>query len=108
MTRGVEFKMGWRWLVDGLPKDLTNFSILVQIRPYDKSNQVIAAYDRASANLVIDDANGLINLNIHPSQTLAFTFKTAFIDCWIVNAADTDGERSPMYKITLDWGVSRA
>lgn len=107
MTRGVEFYMGWRWIYGDLPKDLTDYKIEIQIRPFEKSSQVIATFDRTSSYVTVNDLDGMVSINLPPSITLAYTFKTAAIDCWLVNNGDTDGERSPSYNINLNWGVAR-
>ncbi len=107
MTRGIEFYMGWRWLYGDSPKDLTDYNINIQIRPFKTSSTIIASFTRFSPYVTVDDLDGSVGINIPPSVTLAYDFKTAYIDCWITNTTDTDGERSPSYKIILDWGVTR-
>lgn len=107
MTRGVEFFMAWRWIYGDSPKDLTDYDVSIQIRPYDKSSEIIANFDRTSPYVTVNNSDGGISLNLPPSVTLAYSFNKAVIDCWIKDQADTDGERSPSYKIILNWGVTR-
>lgn len=107
MTRGVEFFTGWRWIYGDLPKDLTDYSVSIQIRPYEKSTTIIASFDRTSPYVTVNDEDGAVTLNIPPSVTLTYDFNTAVIDCWLVKNDDTDGERSPSNNLILNWGVAR-
>ena len=107
MTRGVEFFIGWRWLFGDIPKDLTDYSVLIQIRPFQKSSQVIATFDRTSPYVTVNDLDGSVSLNLPPSVTLTYDFNTASIDCLLRNTDDTDGERSVSKNIILNWGTAR-
>lgn len=107
MIRGVEFYMGWRWVYGDGPKDLTDYNVSVQIRPFKRSSKIISSFTRSSSYLIVNDLDGSVTLNLPPSVTLTYDFNSAVIDCWITNTDDTDGERSPSYNIILDWGVAR-
>lgn len=106
IIRGEEFHIGWRFRwPDFELKDLTGFSVSVQIRPFENSTTIIASYTEASSQIVFIPANGAVDLYLTPSDTAAFDFKTALIDCWVRNAVD--GDRSAMTKLVLTRGVSR-
>jgi len=107
MTRGVEFFQTWRWVYGDAPKNLTDYTVSIQLRPSEKSSTLIASFDRTSEYVTVDDLDGSVSLNLPPSVTLTYTFNSAVIDCWLVNTDDTDGERSPTDKIILNWGVAR-
>lgn len=108
MVRGVEFAMGWRFKSDQTtPKPLDGYNVLVQMRPYDRSDIVIDSWTSTSPELTFTPANGAVDLLLRPSTTLAYDFKTAVIDCWVFNTLNTDGDRSPLYTVNLSWGSSR-
>ena len=108
ITRGEEFLIGWRFKwPDGSPKDLTNFNYRIQIRPFERSSTVIASWANGATEVNFLPAQGAIDLVIPPSTTSEFDFKRAVIDCWVVNASDTDGDRSPITDLILANGVSR-
>lgn len=106
ITRGEEFYLGWRFRwPDFELKNLTGFSVSVQIRPFENSNTVIASYTEASPQILFMPLAGTVDLYLSPADTAAFDFKTAVIDCWVRNA--TDGDRSATTKLILKRGVSR-
>ncbi len=109
MTRGVEFPMGWRFKLDSVtPKPLTGYTVLIQLRPHEKSDIILGTWGNSSPEVTFTPATGSVDLLLKPSTTLAYTFKTAVIDCWVYNGVtDTDGDRSPLWTVTLDWGSSR-
>ena len=109
MVRGVEFDMGWRFKFDAnTVKPLTNYKVLIQLRPYSTSTTVIASWTDVSPEVVFTPASGSVDLHLKPSTTLAFDFKQAVIDCWVYNGTtDTDGDRSATWTVILDHGVSR-
>ena len=109
MTRGVEFPMGWRFKLDSVtPKLLTGYKVLIQIRAHEKSDVVLSEWTEESSVVVFTPLSGAVDILLPPSLTISYTFKTAVIDCWVYNGAiDTDGDRSPLYTITLNWGSSR-
>lgn len=108
MVRGEEFFIGWRWRTDSTTyKDLTGYTILIQIRPFDTSSTIIASFATSSPYITFTPLSGLVELNLPPSVTMAYTFKNAVIDCLVTDAANLDGDRSPLSSIKLNWGVSR-
>jgi hypothetical protein len=109
ITRGVEWEISWRFKTDTVtPKNLTGYKVLVQLRPHDKSDVVIKEWTELSDELTFVPLNGMVTLFMKPSTTIAYDFKSAVLDCWVHNdLIDTDGDRSPLENITIDWGSSR-
>ena len=110
MARGVEFEMGWRFKTAPItPKNLTDYKVLVQIRPYKDSDEVYASFNTTSSEITFTPLNGAVDLLIPASITSQFVFKNnkAVIDCWVYDDLFVDGERSPTYDIILNQGVSR-
>lgn len=108
MTPGAPFEMTWTFKTSPTaPLDITGYSVLVQIRPSPCSDRVIDSFDNASPELTISAAGGEVAIVIPPSQTIAYNFSTAAIDCWIYSDDDTSGARSATYIINRDCGVSR-
>lgn len=109
ITRGVEYPIGWRFKIDTVtPKILTGYKVLIQLRPYDKADVVLKEWTEISPEVVFTPLSGAVDLLMKPSTTIAYTFKTAVLDCWVHNdTVDTDGDRSPLEHITLEWGSSR-
>lgn len=101
MTHGVEFYMGWRWIFGDMPKDITDYSVLIQIKPFCNSVETIASYDRTSPYVLVNDLDGSVTLNLPPSITSTFTFNTSSINCLLIKNDDTDGEMSPSKTIIL-------
>jgi hypothetical protein len=108
IVNGVEFQMGWRYKTNPTTaKDLTGFSVLVQIRSHKESNTILASYDQDSPEITFTPISGAVDLFLPPSITRSFTFKKGVIDCWVYNDVDTDGDRSVAYDVIIDQGVSR-
>jgi len=106
MVRGQEFYLGWRFKwADSTPKNLTGFSVSIQIRPFKNSRTILASYSEVSPQVLFMPNNGAIDFRLSPVDTAAFDFKKAVVDCWVRNA--TDGDRSPTTEIIFDTGVSR-
>lgn len=105
MVKGTEFKIKWEFRNDDdTPKDLTGYSVLVQIREYKWSEDYIVQYDENSSQITYDDAGGIVELEIPPTETDDFSFCSAYIDCLVYTT--TDGDRSPSVEIVFDTGVS--
>lgn len=107
MTRGVDFAL--TWILKSDPDtfvDLTNFNILVQIRPTKRSSHIIGSYDRTSPYLTVTDNEGMVDLVLPPSVTSVFGYDKAVIDCWFYDDIDVEGERSATLDIIYDAGVS--
>ena len=106
MYGGCEFEIGYRFKTDSTtPKDLTGYSVLIQIRPTKSSSTVLAEYTESSSYITFNPALGSVDLKLTPSITSAFTFTSAVIDCLVYNSVD--GDRSSTWTITYDTGVSR-
>jgi len=107
MVEGCEFQMGWRFKINSTtPKDLTGYSVLIQIRPFKTSPAVLGSWNESSPYVTFTPATGAVDLNLPPSVTNSKNFK-GVIDCWVYNASDTDGDRSETYTVAYDTGVSR-
>ena len=106
MIKHEEFFMGWVFKVNtSTVKNLTGYSVLIQIRPHKESSTILASYTEASPYVTFEPLNGLVSIELPPSVTGAFTFRKAVMDCLVYTS--TDGDRSPTYDINLDYGVSR-
>ena len=111
MVEGVEFQMGWRFKEDSItPKDLTGFSVLVQIRQNPWSSATFGSWTEADSEITFNAVNGSVDLYLTPSNvanlsTQANPFCGGYIDCLVYDA--TDGDRSPTYTIRYHTGVSR-
>ena len=108
MVKGEEFYMGWRFKYSDLtPKNLTNYVVLIQIRPFKNSNTVIASFNHTSPQVTFVPEAGAVDLQLTPLDTYSYDFKTAVLDCWVRNLSNTDGDRTPTVELTFDTGVSR-
>ena len=109
ITRGVEYPIAWRFKLDAnTPKPLTGYKVLIQMRAHDRADEVIKQWTELDPEVTFTPLTGAVDLLMKPSTTLAFTFKTCVLDCWVYDGvADTDGDRTPLEHITLNWGSSR-
>lgn len=109
IVNGCEFEMGWIFKTDSVTaKDLTGFSVLVQIRSSKNSSTALVSYDQDSPEITFTPLTGSVNLSLPPSVTSNLPFTRGVIDCWVYNGVvDTDGDRSPIYDVIVDNGVSR-
>lgn len=108
MVRGEEYgAIEWRFKSDSTTaKDLTGYSVLIQIRPYEGSSTIISSWTEASPEVTFTPLAGSVSLIIPQSTTAAYTFNTAVMDCWVRKVGDIDGDRSPLEHITLHKGVA--
>ena len=108
IVNGVEFPISWIFKVDSTtPKNLTGFTVLVQIRPTKNSSTILASYTQASSQITFSPTIGRVDLLLPPSITSGFTFHKAVIDCWVKDAINVDGDRSGIVELIYDTGVSR-
>jgi hypothetical protein len=106
IVRGVETTLGWRFKIDpSTPKNLTGYSVLIQIRPYKESDTVLEEWTHLSPEVVFTPNTGSVDLTMLPTTTSAFTFKKAVMDCYAYTT--TDGDRSSTIELISDYGVSR-
>lgn len=107
MVKGTEFRMGWRFENnDSTPKDLTGYSVLVQIKNFKWSTTFLAEYTEESGQITFDEEGGSVDLLIPASETatLPFDSNSAMIDCLVYT--EEDGDRSPAFNVIFDTGVS--
>ncbi len=108
MVKGEEFYLGFRFKwPDMTPKDLTNYYVLIQIRPFKNSKNVIASFNHTSPQVLFVPEAGAIDLQLTPLDTHSYDFKNGVMDCWVRNASNTDGDRTPTIELIFDTGVSR-
>jgi len=108
ITKNVEYKVEFVVdLDDTTVKDLTGFTPLIQFRPSAGSPILLASYDISSPYITFIPVNGYVKLELPPSVTAAFTFKTAVMDLLVLDDTDTDGDRSDPIDIVVNPGVSR-
>lgn len=108
ITRNVEYKIEFIVKVDtNTVKDLTGFTPLIQIRPYADSSTIYASYDNTSPYMTFTPLSGYVKLLLPPSVTGTFTFKKGVMDLLVVNGSDTDGDRSELLDVIVNYGVSR-
>lgn len=108
ITHGVEFPISWIFKIDAnTPKNITGFTVLIQIRPTKTSSTILASYTESSPQVTFTPLVGRVDLVLPPSVTSAFTFKTAVMDCWIRDGIDTDGDRGGVVELVYDTGVAR-
>ena len=72
----------------GTTKDLTGYSVKMQIRPFAGSSTVLAEYSTSNGAIIIPSpaSQGNISLVLTPAQTNAFTFTQAVYDMIISQA----------------------
>ena len=88
---GVEYTIQWLFKTDSVtPKDLTGYSVLVQIRERKSSETTLAEYTEDSAEITFNDVGGSVTLSLTPADTSAFTFKKAVMDCWVYNSRSSN------------------
>jgi hypothetical protein len=105
MVRGEEYPIEWRFKSDSVtPKNLTGYSALIEIRPYEGSTTLIQGWTHLSPEVVFTPLAGTVKLTIPQHVSKAFTFKTAVMDCWVYLPNSVDGDRSPLEYITLQKG----
>jgi len=108
MINGEEYEIGWTFKIDSTtPKDLTGYSVLVQIRPSKNSTTVIDQFTEVSSELTFVPVDGTVDLLLPPSLVRSYTFTSAVVDCLVYDALDTDGDRSEPVFLTYCSGVSR-
>lgn len=108
ITKNVEYQIQFLVKTDSVtPKDLTGFSVLIQIRPYAESDVVLIEWNQDSPEVTFLPLLGSVTLNLPPSTTGAFAFKRGVMDILVVNAGDTDGDRSATVDVVVNSGVSR-
>jgi hypothetical protein len=106
IVKNEEFPIQWNFKVDSSTlKDLTGYSVLVQLRAFKESTTILASYDQNSPYITFTPLQGSVLLTLPPSVTEAFAFKKAVIDCLVYTSVD--GDRAPTYDVVIDWGVSR-
>lgn len=105
MVKGTEFRMGWRFEEDdGSPKDLTGYEVLIQIRQYRWSEEIIVSYNQDSPQITFSAIDGEVDLLIPASETNELDFDSGYIDCLVYT--ETEGNRSPAINVLFDTGVS--
>jgi hypothetical protein len=87
------------------PKPIAGYTAKIELRSEREGGALIATFNDDSAEIVRNDAQGLLTLKIPSQQTIGFLFKTAVMDLWLTNG--TDGVRSDSIRITLERGVTR-
>lgn len=107
ITKNVEYQIQFLVKTDSTtPKDLTGYSVYVQIKPYVGSETVLVGWDQDSPEIDFEPTLGLIVLTLPPSVTGSFTFKKGVMDLLVVDAGDTDGDRSETIDVIINSGVS--
>jgi hypothetical protein len=109
ITKNTEYSIEFIVDIDeNTVKDLTDFTPLIQFRPYADSPIVLASYDINSPYITFTPFLGYVKLSLPPSVTGAFTFKKAVMDLLVTKEDDTDGDRSALIDIVVHTGVSRS
>lgn len=108
ITKNTEYQIEFIVKIDAnTVKDLTGFTPLIQIRPYEGSDVILASWDNTSPYMTFTPASGYIKLFLPPSVTGEFTFKKGVMDLLVVNGSDTDGDRSSVLDVVVHAGVSK-
>lgn len=108
ITNGVEFPISWIFKLDAnTPKDITGFTVLIQIRATKNSTTILSSYTEVSPEVTVTPLAGRVDLIIPPDTTSTFTFSKAVMDCWIRDGINVDGDRSEAVELIYDTGVSR-
>lgn len=91
--QGTTFDLKPVWKIGGVPVDLTNYTVNMQVR-YASDTVVIVELSTSNGNASIDAAYGRINLHLSATQTAALPVGTYQYDLNLTN--NTDGT---VYKI---------
>ena len=107
IVKGEEAVIEYRFKTDpNTAKDLTGYSVLIQIRPYKSSSTLIGSWNQDSPHITFTPSDGSVLLNLPPSITAAMDFTKGVIDCLVSDNIDVDGDRSPTYFVVVESGVS--
>ncbi len=105
MVSGEPFDIEFEVIENDLPKNITGFSVSIELRKNSRGGDVIAQWNDESPQVTRSDATGKVNLAITAPMTRAYDFNIAFLD--LLALKDSAGIRSEIMKITLDKGATR-
>lgn len=106
MTAGEPFELGFEITINDVPEPPTHYQAVIELRDKSSKGPIISSWDDASAELVKDDAEGLVTLYLPATTTRSYTFEFAYLDLLLIDPTTGSGMRSGKIKITLDRGVS--
>ncbi len=105
MVSGEPFDIEFEVIENDLPKNITGFSVSIELRKNSRAGDVIAQWNDASPQVTRSDATGKVTLALTAPMTRAYDFNIAFLD--LLALKDNAGIRSEIMKITLDKGATR-
>lgn len=105
MVAGEAFEVEFQITISNQPEDITGYAANIELREKSPAGKLLGSWSDSSTEITRINSGGKVVLILPASLTNTFSFREAYLDLLLLNAAY--GRRSAVLAIELDRGVTR-